>query len=212
VVGVAPDTRRLSVVEPPSMQFYVPLAQNEVRYPSRTLFVRSSGDAAALTRVVRRELQLLVRDAPFADVRLLSDVVDPQLLPWRLGAALFSAFAVLAIALASFGIGVVLAYMVALRQRELGVRMALGADRWRLGRMIVGEALAITAAGSAAGVVIAVLGSHYLEPLLAGTSATDPGVYVPCVVAVVTAGGLASALPARRAAGLDPSTALRNAG
>ncbi len=152
VVGVAKDAARFSAVEPSAMYLYVPMGQWEPQAIT-ALFVRARGDPDALVSTVRREMQGLAPDLPFANVMPLRDLGDRTIRPWQLGATLFSLMGVLALAVAAAGLYGVLNYLVSQRTHEIGVRMALGADAGSVVRLVVGEGVRMTVLGLFLGLV-----------------------------------------------------------
>jgi predicted permease len=208
VVGIAEDVVRFQAVEEPHMHFYIPMGQWTDRGITG-LFVRPRGDPEALIPAVRREMQSVESDLPFANVLLLQDRVDPSIRPWRLGATLFTAFGLLALAVATIGLYGVLSYLVSQRTHEIGVRMALGADVGSVLRLIVGDGVRMTLAGLVLGLAGAFAAGRALKALLYGVSPADPTTIVIVTVALLAAAALASYLPARRAAKVDPMVALR---
>ena len=212
VVGVAEETRWGDIRREPLMQYYVPLAQRQWDPPMRNLFVRPEGGAAALPTTVaalRREALAAAPKLAFARVRPLQDYLEPSLRPWRLGASVFGAFGLLALVIAALGLYSVLAYTVAQRTHEIGVRIALGADLADVLRLIVGEGLRVTAAGVLIGLAVALAASRRLEELLFEVSPRDPLVLGVVVGTLLVVAALASLLPAWRAARVNPNVALR---
>lgn len=207
VVGVASDVR-LSFEDGPARHVYVPIAQES--NSGAGLFVRTRGDAARATETVRRELQKLMPGAAFVKTQALADIVAPAVRSWRLGATMFSLFGLLALLVAAVGLYSVIAYNVAQRTHELGVRMALGARTGDVLRLVVGEGLRVTVVAIALGVAAALLAGRWVKPLLFQVSEKDPTTYVGVAVALLLVAGAASLVPARRAARVDPSVALRS--
>lgn len=210
VVGVVEDARRFGLREAPAMQYYVPKGQ-ETGFSGPLLLVRPAGpvDDPGLPGALRSALFEL--DPTIAYVRFgrLQDEIDPQVRPWKLGAMLFSAFGGLALLIAVIGLYSVIAYMVADRTHELGVRKALGAERRALLSLVMRRGAVLAATGLLLGAAIALTAARYIQPALFDTSARDPVVYT--IVALVTLGAalLASLLPAVRAGRVDPVVALR---
>jgi len=209
VVGVAKDARRGSVIEDETMQYYLPLAQMGDNAQINALFVRTRGPAGDMREAVRRELQA-AGDLPFANVESLADQVAPQLRSWSLGAAAFTAFGLLALVIAATGIFAVLAYSVSQRTQEIGVRVALGAEAGHVVRMIVGQGLRAATVGVVLGGVGAYALARAIASLLYGVQATDPAVFGVVVALLIAVAIMASYLPARRAARVDPMVALRH--
>jgi predicted permease len=207
IVGIAEDVRRFQLREEPAMQYYVPLDQ----LPGETAvtMVRAAGDPAALMPVISRHVQQLDPSVRYVTTRLLQDVVHPQMRPWRLGAALFGLFGVLALLVAAIGLYSVMSYTTAQRTHELGVRLALGARPGDVGRLVLGSGVALTGGGILLGVLAAVVGGLWAEPLLFDVSPRDPVVIGGVVLTLLGVAVLASVVPARRATRIAPSAALR---
>jgi ABC-type antimicrobial peptide transport system permease subunit len=159
--------------------------------------------------LLQRTLRDIDPTLPYIDVRPLGDVLDPQMRPWRLGATLFTAFGVLAMLLALLGLYSAVAYAVTQRTREIGVRMAVGATAANVVRLILGDGARIAVAGIVGGVALALIGGPFIADLLFEVSPRDPVVLALVGAGVLLATTLASLLPARRAARVDPVTALR---
>lgn len=175
----------------------------------RTLFIRVAGDPEQMIEPIRRRLMGLDTNLPWAAVRSMDTTLQPRIQPWRLGAMVLSVFGALALVVAAVGLFGVLAYSVATRTHEFGVRGALGADRGRLVGLVLREALIITAIGLAIGAVGALVLGRWTAPLLFETSPSDPAIIggVAIVMLIVAVG--ASLIPGLRAARVDPATALR---
>jgi predicted permease len=208
VVGVVEDSRYSTVEGEPTAMFFSPLAQASGR-GWRTLFVRLNDDPAAGIAAVRRALVALEPGLPHVRATLLRTRVDPQLQPWRLGATMFTVFGALALVLAAVGVYGVIAYDVARRRRELGVRVAFGARAPGLVAMVLGDAVKLTAVGALAGVALAGWAAPLIEPLLFRVSPRDPVVLAAVAALILTIGLLAAAMPAVRAARVQPTEALR---
>ena len=209
IVGVAQDTRWREIRPEPAMQYYVPLAQRQWDGPFRVLFVRSTGDPSAVVRAVRREVLAVATRLHFVEVQPLRDLVAPSVRPWRLGASLFTAFGALALVLAAVGLYGVLAYTVVQRTPEMGLRVALGASRANVLRLVVGEGLRVAAAGTVVGLVVALVAGRWVSSLLYGVSAHDPAVLALVSAALLLVAVAASVVPAWRATRVDPNVALR---
>jgi len=187
--------------------YELPMAQYE--YPAGTLVVRVAGDASDYVDPIRRRLQKIMPGAAYVTAAPLRSMVDSQMQSWRLGATMFTVFAALAIALAGIGLYSVLAYGVAQRRQEIGVRVALGAPRSRVVRMIVGGGLRVVGLGVALGGVAALVAAPWATPLLFQESATDPLVFGVVAALLVCVGLVACAIPAIAATAVDPNVALR---
>ncbi|HEV8304503.1 MAG TPA: ABC transporter permease [Gemmatimonadales bacterium] len=211
VVGVVEDARRNQLIEDATMQYFVPLAQAEklTSSPVTAMLVRTEGPADAMIAPVRRAIQEASRDLPYADVSSLATRLEPQLRPWRLGAALFSLFGALGLLLAAVGLYGVLAYLVSQRTHEVGIRMALGAESRDVLQLIIGHGLRVAVLGVAIGAVTALATGRVLASLLYGVSPHEPLVLVAAGVTLLVVAALSSWLPARRATKVDPMVALR---
>jgi len=171
--------------------------------------VRTTGDVHALLPLLREQLRAADPEAPVASLTTFTWQVRKLVMPQQMGVALFGVFALLAVTLAAIGIYGVTAYVAALRRREIGIRIALGADRARIRALVLRQGSIPIAAGLAAGVVIAALASRLATAFLRGVPPRDPLTYT-AVAALLAAIALAATwIPARRASQLDPIRALR---
>lgn len=210
VVGVAADARRQSLTDDaPVLQYYVPLEQGQTTAVLRTLFVRTRGNPAAALAAVRRETQAVSADLPYPTVRYLADLVEPEIRPWKLGATLFGVFGGVALALAALGLYSVVAYAVAQRTHEMGVRVALGARGADLVRLVVMGTLRVVGLGLALGLLAALVAGRWVAPLLFRVSPRDPSVLVTVTGLLLLVGLVASLAPARRAARVSPAEVLK---
>lgn len=207
VVGVAADQIRYEPTEGAKLQYYVPLDQQQNVH--RSLWVRTRGDPHLVAGELRRALSGVAPDLPYVRVRPLEDLVQPQYRPWRLGATAFGLFGGLALLLAALGLYGVLAYTVARRTQELGVRIALGATSWNVSRLVVRQGLGVAALGVGLGTVLALAGGRALASLLYGVRPADPLVLALSAAVLLAAAALATWWPARRATKVDPVVALR---
>jgi predicted permease len=208
VVGVAGDVRYEDVEAPAMPAIFVPLAQG-----GRTramLFVRTAGDPAALAPAVRNAIRELDRNHTVSEVATLRDRMYDATARDRFATRVLSAFAVTALLLAAIGIYGVLSLAVAQRRRELGIRMALGAERGGVLAMILGQAMSVAAAGGAVGAVGAVLAGRALGRMLYGVTPADPLTYVVSGAVLAAAVFAAAILPALRATQVHPMVALRS--
>ncbi len=213
VIGVVENHRRQSLVEEiPHHLYYVNPYHPDAQGPPQALMARAA-DGVRPTELAGRVAEALTGIAPevqFVEARPLFSNVEPQLRSWRLGASMFTLFGLLALVVAGVGLYSVLAFDVAQRNREMGIRAALGATRNEILAMVVRSALGLTAIGLAVGVVIALGASRFLQPLLFEVSATDPSVYLGVVAVLLGVGASAAMLPGWRATRVDPSEALRS--
>jgi predicted permease len=208
VVGVVGDVLHRDPGTPPGPQLYVPYDQRTTR--TLRIVVRAQGDPLALVAAIRREVRALDANLPLTEITPLRALVDASLARPRFYTSMLTLFAGVALALAAIGIFGVMSYSVAQRQREISVRMALGARRSAVIAMITGRALALAAAGLALGLFAAFALARILESQLFGVAAFDPLTVFVVVLVLGTSAAAASFLPARRAAALDPGLALRD--
>jgi predicted permease len=211
VVGVVEDTKVHTLDEKPVPYVYMPFAQPSGPFAMDrgTLVVRTSGDVDALLPLMREQLRAADPGAPLSPVTTFEFQVRRLVMPQRMGAAFFATFAILALTLAAIGIYGVSSYVAALRTREMGIRIALGADRSRIRALVLRQGAAPVAIGIASGILLAAVASRLAAAFLRGVSPRDPLTYA-AVVLVLGAIALAAAwIPARRASKLDPVGALR---
>lgn len=207
IVAVVEDTRTAGLREPSPLQVYVPLEQWPT--PPRVLVLRTAIAAASAVASVRRAIEEDGASLPYVDVRRLAEFLAPEERPWRLAASLFSLFGATALVLAAVGIYGAFSYAVTLRTHELGIRVALGADRADVVRLVTWDGGRIAAFGIALGLVGAVGLGRVMSVLLVETSPTSPALLL--AVAAGVSGAVLFALigPAIRAAALDAAAALR---
>jgi predicted permease len=206
VVGVARDAKYNTLGEDPQPYLYQPLDQ--AFGGALTLVARAQGDPQRILLPLQRELHALQRELPLVGLSSVGQVIANSLWASRLGASLLLAFGALALVLAAVGIYGVMSYAVSQRTPEIGVRMALGADRGRVLRLMLGQGMLVVGVGLLLGVAAA-LGLTRLVGSLLFVSPGDPLVFGVMGAALVAVGALANVLPARRAATLDPLRALR---
>jgi putative ABC transport system permease protein len=207
VVGVAENIKSQTLSNEGGLFYY--LASAQFNPDQGGLFVRARGEGTALQETVRRRLQALMPGASYVTVTPLGDILGSQTQSWRLGATLFTVFGALALVLAAIGLYSVIAYNVAQRTHEMGVRVALGAEMRDVMRLILAEGMKLTVVGVALGGVIALLVSRWVKPLLFEVSPRDPVVLGAVTVVLLGTALLASLIPARRAGRTDPMEALR---
>jgi len=174
-----------------------------------TLVVRSTTDPSSLTTAVRKEVQAIDKDQPVFNVRTLDQVFGEAMAPQRLSAQMFAIFALIALILAAIGIYAVIAYAVVQRTHEIGIRMALGAQRQDVLTLILRQGMRLTLVGLGLGLAGALALTRLMAGLLYGVSATDLLTYIGVGVLLIVVTLLACYIPARRAARLDPLIALR---
>lgn len=209
IVGVAEDTHRQEVREVVGMHYYIPVGQ-ESGFGGATLLVRSDADPLRLTAAVQRALFASDPTIGYSEAQSLQQAIDPQLRQWRLGATVFTLLGVLALLVAAVGLYSLVAYLVADRHHEFGVRLALGATSTEVLWLVLRSSLGLVMIGALTGGTIAIAAGRLLEPLLFETSARDPLVYLTVVALMVSVAGLAALIPGRHAAMIRPIEALKS--
>jgi putative ABC transport system permease protein len=208
VVGVIADLRQTSLADEPDAESYVPFPQSPVA--TMALVVRTTGDPLRLAPATRAAVRELDQELPISGVAALADSLSQSTRPRRFSVLLLGSFALLAMILATVGIYGVISYSVTRRTHEIGIRLALGAERGRIQRMVVGRALIYGSAGVAIGVAGGLALTRLLRSMLYDVSATDPAVFAAASLFLLAIAALAGYVPARRAARTDPCVALRN--
>jgi predicted permease len=207
VVGIARDSKYQSLYEDPKPYFYRPLGQEvEDRF---TLVARTSLDPATLSGPVREVIRALDPSLPLDGVSTLEDHIDLSLLPARIAGIVLGFLGLLGLVLASLGVAGVVAYGVTQRVREIGIRIALGARSREVVRLVVRDGLRLVAIGVGVGVAIALPLAMLVRRFLYGLSPLDPAAFGGAIAVFGLVAVLASWLPARRAAAVDPMMALR---
>ncbi|HEU4995463.1 MAG TPA: ABC transporter permease [Gemmatimonadaceae bacterium] len=211
VVGVVENMRGRQLTGDAEFWYYLPIKQYLARFGSLYpyAFVRVSGRAEDYVETLRRRLQPLMPGESYVSAVPMRSLVSPRQRSWEFGATMFVAFGALALVLAAIGLYSVIAYAVAQRTHELGVRIALGAGLADVIRMIVGQGVAFAAAGVAIGSVIALWAGKWVEPLLFSQKVRDPLIYLAVAVALLIVALVATLRPALRATRVDPTVALR---
>ncbi len=208
IVGIVADVRFLGPSTPGEPAIYVPVSQ----FPQGdfSVLLRTTSTPEAAARGLRDTVRSIDGDVPLGGIAPMAEILDRLFAQARLNALLLGLFGVLAFLLAALGIYGLLAYTVGRRTREIGVRLALGANPRGLTRMILKRTLLITAIGVSVGLAISAFLSHLLGSLLFQVAPFDPATFVAAATAVGIVSMLASWVPARRAAGIDPVEALRD--
>jgi predicted permease len=209
IVGIAKDAKYTFLGEDPRSYIYEAHAQ---RYSgARTLLVRTASDPRPLLVPVERELKTMDRDLPLQALATISTSLNDSfgLQAQRAGASLLGLFGMLALVLAAVGIYSVMSYFVSQRQREIGIRMALGARRVDVLRMILGRGMGVVGVGLALGLVISLALSRLAANMLVGVSPWDLASFAGAAVVLAAVAFIANVFPTRRAAGIDPIVALR---
>jgi len=207
IVGVVGDVKWNGLDATPPPEVYLPHKQHAV--DSLTVVVRTAGEPTAFVPVVRADLATFDRELPISAVRTMDEVVGRSIVERRFMMLLLGIFAAVAILLAAIGVYGVLAYIVSQRTQEIGVRLAIGASPADVVRLFLREGVALAVAGLLIGLVSALAVGRVLASLLFGVTTTDPLTFVGVTMALGIAALGASYLPARRAAAVDPMTALR---
>jgi putative ABC transport system permease protein len=207
IVGVVGDVKQTMLSADIKPALYLP--QSQYPYPFLTVVLRTSADPASETAAMRREVAAVNPAVALTDVRTLDAVLAKSLAQQRFGLVLLGCFAGAAIVLAVVGIYGVIAYSVAQRTSEIGVRMALGARPRDAFRLVLGEGVRVTAAGLAVGLAASLALTRLLRALLYGVSATDPATFAAFTIALGGVALVATYVPARRATRVDPMVALR---
>ncbi len=207
VVGVIGDVRYHTIDSLPRPDVYMPYAQSPVA--RMMIFVRTSRDPLALAAAARRTVGALVPGTPVFDIKTMASRTAVATAQARFSAVLLGLFAATALALAVIGIYGVMSFMVLQRTREIGIRMALGADRAQVQRLVIREGLWLAGTGTVVGVAAAFGLTRALRSMLFDTTPGDPATYVSIVVLLALAAAVASWVPARRASRVEPTEALR---
>jgi predicted permease len=214
VIGMVADERHNGVTGIVKEKFYVPHSQWHVATGGNLirggfLVVRTAGDPMALAGAVRSEVRSLDPNIPVANIRPMTEVVAASLATPRLTGFLMGTFAAIALTLAAVGIYGVLSYLVARRTHEIGIRLAVGADRSQVLAMVLKQGLTLAGAGIAVGMIAAFLLTRLMQSLLYQVGPSDPITFSVVTVALIVVSLLASALPAYRATRVSPLIALR---
>ena len=206
ILGVVGSVRHRALDVDSQPEYYLPVAQR----PQRQLIfvVRSAQDPRSLASAVRHEIQAVDPNQPIASVRTLEAVASESIAPRRISVVLLGAFAGIALLLAGVGIYGVVSYLVVQRTHEIGVRMALGAQRHDVLRLVVGHALKLVAIGTVIGLVLALLSTRTLSALLYNVGALDATTFILVTIMLAAIALLASYIPALRATRADPMLAL----
>ncbi|HEU4593592.1 MAG TPA: ABC transporter permease [Pyrinomonadaceae bacterium] len=207
IVGVVGDVRYDSLTDEAAPTVYFP--HPELAYSFMTLVVRTEGDPAEMAPAVQRELRAIDPDQPISDVRTMNQVMAETVGRARFNTLLFALFAGLATLLSAVGIFGVMNYSVTLRTRELGLRMALGAQPARVLMLVLRQGLLLTLVGIGIGVAGALALTRVMSSLLFGVEATDPATFAAIVALLAVVSLIACYIPARRATRIDPLVALR---
>jgi putative ABC transport system permease protein len=216
IVGVAGDVRTFGPEADAGFVFYGSATQYAAWNPMMLVWRPAApkprsgeGGPARSADMVRASLRSIDANVPISAIQSMDTLIDRSMGPRRFNLYLLGAFAAVSLALAAIGLFGVMAYLVAQRTREIGVRLALGATRGEVFRLILGRGLALAAIGAAGGVGAALWLTRVMETLLFSVSRTDPITFVAVPAALIAVAGLACYLPARRAMTVDPVVTLR---
>ena len=209
VVGVVENAKRFRIVEDESVQIYAPIEQLPSEGVPNVLYVRPVRNTSTFQAQLQRQLQSADPALPYVSVQPLSDIIAPRMESWRVGATMFGIFAALAVVLASVGLYGVLTYDVGQRQRELGVRLALGASRGSVAGLLLRRTFVVVTTGSAIGLAATLAGGRIVGPMLFRTSPADPLILSVVVLVVLLVSVVATVVPTARAMRVDPAFALR---
>jgi putative ABC transport system permease protein len=209
VVGIVRDTRRSGLEREPIPHVYEPHTQAIDGYRTSDLIVRFTGSSGALGQPLRSVVREIDGNAILSSVTTMKQQLSEQLSPRRFQTTLLTIFSLIALLLAGVGISGLLHYSVAQRTHEIGIRMALGAQRREVVRFVVKDGAKLVLAGLVTGAIAATAVTQFIKSLLFGVTSTDPTTLVSVVILLMTVAFLACYVPARRAARLDPIAALR---
>jgi predicted permease len=209
IVGVAPNIRQRPFQGERDPIVYITHAQNALMALQANLLVRGRGSPAAVTSLLRQEIAAMDPDVPLTNIRPLDELIAQTRWPQRVFGTMFSIFAVIALVLAVVGLYGVTAYSVAQRTQEIGIRVALGAERGQVRWLVLRRGLVQLAIGLVIGLAGAFASGRLLQNWLVGTQATDPVTLIAISLVLIAAGVAACVAPARRATRLDPVKALR---
>ncbi|HEX8775378.1 MAG TPA: ABC transporter permease [Pyrinomonadaceae bacterium] len=207
IIGVVGDIRHVDLNSEIRPMVY--WTHPELAYSSMTIVLRTAGEPMSLAAATQREIQAIDPDQPVSDIRTMEQLLSASVARTRFNALLLALFAGLALILASVGIYGVMAYSVVQRTREIGIRIALGAEARDVVRMIVGQGMILTLVGIGLGLVAAFALTRLMSSLLFGVSATDPLTFAVVSLLLSAVAFLACYIPARRATKVDPMVALR---
>jgi putative ABC transport system permease protein len=208
IVGIIDDVHYAGLKDSPEPEVYAPLAQGD-SLSTMSVALRTRVPPASLISAVRGEVSAMDRNVPIAHVATMEELAGSSVALPRLHTLLLAVFGVLALGLAAVGLYGVIAQLVAQRRHEVGVRIALGAVPRRIVGSIVARAMTLVAIGLAIGCVLALALTHLMASLLFEVTPTDAPTFIGCAIVLLATSAVASYLPARRAASVDPIVALR---
>ena len=207
IVGIAKDVPHRALDSKPEPDWYTSRVVSPQRH--RYLFVRSAQPASSLTTAIRNEVATIDRHQPLTSVKTMTDVIGATTAPRRFNALLLGAFAAVALLLATLGIYSVISYSITLQTQEIGIRMALGAQRSLILSMVLKKGIGLAVLGAAIGLAAAFVLTRWMSSMLFGISASDPVTYATVLLIALGAALFACSIPAHRATRVDPLVALR---
>lgn len=207
IVGVAKNASYTSLGESPQPCVFLPLKQNFS--DSMVLYVKSTREPSGLLTAVQREMRSVAPEVNVRDIRTGATLIDQALFTPKIGVGLLGVFGALALGLACIGLYGMMAYSVARRRREIGVRMAMGAGQAKVLRLILGQGMTLVGIGIGVGLALSLLVGRALSRMLYGIGAADPVSFAGASIVLAAVAALACYWPARRASRVDPQTALR---
>ncbi len=207
IVGVVGDVKHSALDEEAKAEIYLPMAQVPTGYMS--LAVRTSGDPMQMVAAVRGQIWAVDKDQPISNIETMEQLMAKSVAPKRFNLLLLGAFALVGLALAGVGLYGVMSYTVTQRTHEIGVRMALGANRVDVLRLVIGEGMKLAVIGALLGLGGALALTRLLKALLFDVSTTDPLTFILIAAVLIIVALLACWIPARRAANMDPLVSLR---
>ena len=207
IVGIAGSASQLSLREESQPEIYVPYLQNTT--PNFSLVVRTTSDPKTITGAIRKEVWTADKDLPVSNMKLMDELISNSTAQPRFYVILLTVFAALALILAAVGVYGVMAYSVTLRTRDIGIRMALGAQPMDIFKHVIGHALMLASIGLVIGLILAGTSTLVMKSLLFGISTADPLTLIVTALILLAVALLASYLPARKATKVDPMVALR---
>jgi ABC-type antimicrobial peptide transport system permease subunit len=210
IVGVVGDVKYGSVdqIDPTRADFYT--SYRQFAFPDSMIVVKTRGAATAIVPELRAAVNEVDASTPIFDVQTLDERIGGATARPRFNATIVGAFAGAALLLAAIGVYGVLSYSVSQRMREMGIRLAIGADGGRVLRLVLGDGLRLAAIGSGCGVAASLAVARVLQTLLVGMTAADPKILSAGVAVMLIVAAVAALVPARRAAAIDPVVVLRD--
>jgi predicted permease len=209
IVGVAADVRDLGLKQEPRPQIFISYLQDPFLWPYLSLLVRTDSEPLKLSSSIQEAVWSLDKDQPISNIHTMEEILSVSVAQPRVTALMLAIFAGLALVMAAVGIYGVIAFAVTVRTHEMGVRMALGASRQHVLKLVVGRGLGLALLGVGIGLAGAFALTRFLSTLLYGVGASDPMTFVAVSLFLLGVAAVASYIPARRATKVDPMVALR---